>query len=173
MPLKHTELATKKRMRHAFSTQIARRTKMININSPAESVYFVVVWKHFEVQLIVPCQAFTISFATEKAFADHIWTTGRMFCRPGISHLGVYFIYESSVASETKMRNAMNKINFRGSCFYITYNNGHCFTMLKILRSVFGPQPLLKLYLCPNATSQGFTNVSGRGPDTKSKFFDV
>jgi len=45
--------------------------------------------------------------------------------------------------------------------------------MLKILRKVLGPQPVLKHYLCPNATSQGFSNVSGRGPDTKSKFLDV
>ena len=79
---------------------------------------------------------FTIFFATEKAFAGHMFTVGYIFCRPGISHLAVYFIYESSVASETKMRNAINHIKFRGSCFYITQNNTFCFTMLKILGSV-------------------------------------
>jgi len=51
-------------------------------------------------------------FATEKAFAGHMWTVGHIFCRPGISHLALYFIYESSVVSESVMRNAINQINF-------------------------------------------------------------
>jgi len=73
-----------------------------------------------------------------------MFTVGCIFCRPGISHLAVYFIYESSVASETKMRNAINQIKFRGSCFYITHNNTFCFTMLKILKSVHRQPPVLK-----------------------------
>jgi len=112
-------------------------------------------------------------FATEKAFAGHMWTVGRIFCRPGISYLAVYFIYKSSVASETKMRNTINQIKFRSSCFYITYNNEFCFTMLKILRSVHGQPPVLKHYLCLNATSQGFANVSGKSPVTKTKLLNV
>jgi len=52
---------------------------MININSLTASVYFVVVWKNFEVQIILRRQAFTIFFATEKVFADHMWNAGRMF----------------------------------------------------------------------------------------------
>jgi len=71
------------------------------------------------------------------------------------------------------MRNATNKTKFRGSCLYITYNNAFCFTMLKILRSVHGQPPVLKHYLCPNATSQGFANVLGKSPVTKSKFLNV
>jgi len=92
---------------------------------------------------------------------------------PGISHLAVYFVYKFSVASETKMRNAINQINFPSSCYYITYNNTFCLTMLKTLRSVHGQPPVLKHYLCPNATSQCFANVSGKSPVTKSKFLDV
>jgi len=90
------------------------------------------------------CQAFTKSFPTEKAFAGHMFTVGCIFCRPGISHLAVYFIYEYSVASETKMRNEINQIKFRGSCFYITHNNTFCFTVLKIMKSVHRQPPVLK-----------------------------
>jgi len=50
----------------------------------------------FKVQLMVHRQTFIILFATEKLFADHMWNAGRMFCRPGISHLAHYFNYESS-----------------------------------------------------------------------------
>jgi len=101
-----------------------------------------------------------------------MFTVGGIVCRPGISHLAVYFISESSVASETKMRNAINHIKFRGSCFYITHNNAFCFTMLKILRSVHRQPPVLKHYLCPNATPQGFSNVSVMSPVTKTKFLE-
>jgi len=51
-----------------------------------------------------------------------MWIVARIFCRPGISHLAVYFICESSGALEKKCENSMNHIKFRGSCFYITYN---------------------------------------------------
>ena len=93
----------------------------------------------FTVQLVIWCQAFTIFFC--------VWES---FCRPhvdswpGISHLGVYFIYESSVASKTNMRNAINQIKFLGSCFDIAHNNTFCFTMLKILGSVHRQPPILK-----------------------------
>jgi len=73
-----------------------------------------------------------------------MFTVGCIFCRPGISHLAVFFIYESSVASETKMRNAINQIKFLGSCFYITHNNIFCFTMLKIMKTVHRQPPVLK-----------------------------
>ena len=63
---------------------------------------------------------------------------------PAISHLALHFIYESGFASETKMRNAINHIKLRGSCFYITYNNTFCFTMLKIMKSVHRQPPVLK-----------------------------
>ena len=79
-----------------------------------------------------------------KAFVGRMFTVGCIFCRPGISHLAVYFNYESSVASETKMRNAVNQTKFLGSCFHITHNNTFCFTMLKILRSVQRQPPVLK-----------------------------
>jgi len=69
------------------------------------------------------------------------------------------------------MRNAMDQIKFRGSCFYITYNNAFCFTMLKVPRLVHGQPPVLKHYLCPNATSQGFANVSGKSPVTSQTSF--
>ena len=84
-----------------------------------------------------------------------MFTVGCIVCWPGISHLAVYLIYESSVASETKMRNAINKIKFRGSCFYITHNNTFCFTMLKVLKSDHGQPPALKHYLCLNANISG------------------
>ena len=74
-----------------------------------------------------------------------MFTVGRIVCRPGISHLSGYFIYESS----------FNHIKFRGSCFYITHNNTFCFTMLKILRSVHGQPPVLKHYLCLNENISG------------------
>jgi len=45
--------------------------------------------------------------------------------------------------------------------------------MLQILKSVHGQPPVLKHYLCPNATSQGFANVSVKSPASKSKFVDV
>jgi len=38
---------------------------------------------------------------------------------PAISYLAVYFIYESSVASETKMRNAINKLSFAVPVFIL------------------------------------------------------
>jgi len=61
-------------------------------------------------------------FETEKDFAVHMWTVGCIFCRPGISLFAVYFIYKSSVASETNMRNALNQIKFCAFRFYITYS---------------------------------------------------
>ena len=166
------ELATKKRIRHACTRQKACRTKLININSPAASVYFVVVWKHFQCTINYPMSGFYNTLQLRKLSRA---TCGpRSFCfeawhKPSCT----YFIYESSVAWETKLQNPINQMKFRGSCFSITYNNAFCFSMLKILRSVHGQPPVLKHYLCPNATSQGFANVSGKSPVTKSKFLHV
>ena len=97
---------------------------------------------------------------------------GPYVLRSGISHLAVYFIYESSVASETKMRNTINIISFEVPVIALLITTLF-FAMLKILRSIHGQPPVLKHYLCPNAISQGFTNVSVKSPVPKSKFLDV
>jgi len=82
-----------------------------NINSPAASVYLVIVWKHFQSRINYPMSGF---FKTLQQTKLSRATCGpRAFCFESWQKSScTYFIYESSVASETKIRNAINQINF-------------------------------------------------------------